>query len=159
MAKTSGRTRMSTGKAESTALPISANVENIRSIKGLSLVKDTSDDVVINGVLIYGDARIERLRGNISREDYMRNMQRNLISKNPQFKKQIDNIHFKDKGSGVYAIDTKIGGGQIEVEDGYLGERTYHTHVWNATFNMFEDTKWGTLNTAKEYSKNKLKGL
>ena len=167
MAKGGGSTRTvsannasaSRSITEKIVLANDKNSINIKSIKGESPIKNINDDIVINGTVIMGSAKVEQLRGDISRENYMNNMQNVLTSLNPQFKKQIDNTPFKNNGGGVYTIDTKIGGGHIEVEDSYFGEKTYNAHVWNATYNTWKDTKWGSLNAAKAHIKNKLKGF
>lgn len=130
----------------------------IKNISGLSDVKDNNSDVTINGTMIFGNSKVEKLRGNIPKEEYMKSMQNVLISLNPSFIKQIDKMNFKNKDGGVYTIDTKIGGGQIEQNESIFGNITYTAKVWNATYNFWKDKEFSTLNAAKAYVKDKLKG-
>lgn len=103
MAKGGGSTRTvsannasaSRSITEKIVLANDKNSINIKSIKGESPIKNINDDIVINGTVIMGSAKVEQLRGDISRENYMNNMQNVLTSLNPQFKKQIDNTPLK----------------------------------------------------------------
>ena len=135
------------------------NIVNIKNIKGESPVKNINDNIVINGTVVYGAAKTEGLRGGVSRDLFMDGIQTRLMRQNSQFIKQVDRMAFTNEGGGVYTINTKIGGGQIEAETDSFGGTTYNTHVWNATYNSWKDTKWGSLNAAKAHVKKKLKGF
>lgn len=108
---------------------------------------------------MYGADNTEKMRGSVSKNEFLDATQKSLMLRNSQFIKQIDKIGFTNKGGGVYTIDTKIGGGQIEAETDSFGNTAYNTHVWNATYNSWKDTKWSSLNAAKAYVKTKLKGI
>lgn len=143
---------------EKVVLANNKNSINIKSIKGESPVRNINDDIIINGTVVYGSAKTERLREDAPKDLFMDGIQAKLMRQNPQFIRQIDRIGFTNEGGGVYTINTKIGGGQIESETDFSGNTMFNTHVWNATYNIWKDTKWGSLNTAKAYIKKKLKG-
>lgn len=143
---------------EKVVLANNKNSINIKSIKGESPVRNINDDIIINGTVVYGSAKTERLREDAPKDLFMDGIQAKLMRQNPQFIRQIDRMGFTNEGGGVYTINTKIGGGQIESETDSSGNTMFNTHVWNATYNIWKDTKWGSLNTAKAYIKKKLKG-
>lgn len=88
----------------------------------------------------------------------MTQQQKALLSSNPQFVKQIDAIGFKSDWYGTWTLDTKIGGGQINLSEGYFGDKEYEANVWNATYNTWDSRSFETLNQAKGYIKDRLKG-
>ena len=135
------------------------NIVNIKNIKGESPVKNINDNIVINGTVVYGAAKTEGLRGGVSRDLFMDGIQTRLMRQNSQFIKQVGRMAFTNEGDGVYTINTKIGGGQIEAETDSFGNTIYNAHVWNATYNTWKDTKWASLNAAKTHIKSKLKGF
>ena len=167
MAKGGGSTRTVSAKNASASRnsennTIIANGEsniNIKNIKGESPVKNINDNIVINGTVVYGASKTERLREDTPRDLFMDGIQTRLMRQNSQFIKQVDRMRFTNEGGGVYTINTKVGGGQIEAETDSFGDTTYNTHVWNATYNSWKDTKWGSLNAAKAHIKKKLKGF
>ena len=167
MAKGGGPTRIvnankASASRNSEANTIIANGEsniNIKNIKGESPVKNINDNIVINGTVVYGAAKIEGLREGASRDIFMDGVQTRLMRQNYEFIKQLDRTSFTNKGGGVYTINTKIGGGQIEAETDSFGNTLYNTHVWNATYNTWQDTKWASLNAAKAHIKRKLRGF
>ena len=135
------------------------NSINIKSIKGEFPIKNVNDDIIINGAVVYGASKTERLREDTPRDLFMDGIQTRLMRQNSQFIKQVDRMAFTNEGGGVYTINTKIGGGQIEAETDSFGNTFYNAHVWNATYNTWKDTKWASLNAAKTHIKSKLKGF
>ena len=135
------------------------NSINIKSIKGESPNKNVNDDIIINGTVVYGASKTERLREDTPRDLFMDGIQTRLMRQNSQFIKQVGRMAFTNEGGGVYTINTKIGGGQIEAETDSFGNTIYNAHVWNATYNTWKDTKWASLNAAKTHIKSKLKGF
>lgn len=144
---------------EKVVLANNKNSINIKSIKGESPIKNVNDDIIINGTVVYGASKTERLREDTPRDLFMDGIQTRLMRQNPQFIKQVGRMRFTNEGGGVYTINTKVGGGQIEAETDSFGNTIYNTHVWNATYNSWKDIKWGSLNAAKAHIKKKLKGF
>lgn len=83
------------------------NSINIKSIKGESPIKNVNDDIIINGTVVYGASKTERLREDTPRDLFMDGIQTRLMRQNSQFIKQVGRMAFTNEGGGVYTINTK----------------------------------------------------